>query len=292
MQEPDTFICVTSKVDTATELVKNSPLRFKFISEPLESIRAKSAPGTQYTSVAALIEIHEEEDVHGRDHERPSKPELAQSELIRTFKVHINPSNDYYDHRTTIRRNPLFGPWPQTLDEDQDSIYFALKNVVPDNIARKALCDWNTGGQLSEDAQILRASDGKLAKDWAVYERQVRKPTKLLVQQSAEDELVAWTSVDTETRLRDQKLAAADQPALASPEWQKLEDAAGAKEKVPQPRNFKAKTNPVAHILGIGMPFAGEGERLPRALRRKQYQFDHIRRTRKKLSQSKQEPAE
>lgn len=283
IQRPDTFICITSNKDSAAELIKSSPLRFKFISEPLESIQEKASPGTKYVSVAAPIEMHELKDGTGQDHERLSRPESTLPDPIKTFKVHINPSNDYYDHKTTIRRNPLHGRWPQTLDEDQDSVYFALKNVVPDNIARKALCDWHTGGQLSEDAKILRASGGEIAKDWHILERQMRRKANLLVEESAEDELVAWTSVDMETWQRDQKVAGQRkavnkqpvpgtapgvmpdsnaqepalssggdtldaatgpaQPALALSEWQKLVGAAGERDEASRPALDRKTSN-------------------------------------------------
>lgn len=293
IQQPDTFVCITSKADSASELIKNSPLRFKFvfISETLESIRQRSAPGTQYISVAAPIEIHEHhvEEGTGQDLGQPSNPKST-PELIKTFKVHIHPSSNYYNHRKTIRRNPLFGRWPPTLDEDQDSVYFALRNVVPDNIARKGLCDWNTGEQLSEDAKVLRASGGELAKAWSVYERQARMPTELLLEKSAEDELVAWTSVDSEIRLRDRNLARADELATAESEWQKLEEAVGANKEASRPRNFKPRTAAIGSVKGYSVPVTGEGDKLPRALRRVQYQKDHMKRRREKLAQSKQRP--
>lgn len=131
--------------------------------------------------------------------------------------MHINPSNDYYEHRTTVRRNPLHGRWPRARDEDQDAVFFALRRVVPDGMARQALCDWRTGGQLSEAARIIRASTGPLAKDWHVFERQARARTSRALERAADQELVAWTSVDDSVRfggLGKKSGGASGEPAL------------------------------------------------------------------------------
>lgn len=134
-----------------------------------------------------------------------------ESDLIKTFKLHINPSQSYYGHKTTINRNALHGRWPKTPIEDQDYIYFALRAVVPNNVACIGLCDWHTGGQLSEDAKILRNSEDT-AKYWHIRDRQMRRMNKRSAGEPELDEMLAWTSVDPETRLRDEEF----QRALSS----------------------------------------------------------------------------
>lgn len=203
-QQPDTFLCAPSKTSTVQALLRKTPLTFTFISQPLESIREKATPGGRPVSVAALIETHESKDGQGQD--------PAESDLIKTFKLHINPSQSYYGHKTTINRNALHGRWPRTLDEDQDFVYYALKEVVPNNVACNGLCDWHTGGQLSEDAKVLRNSE-ETAKFWHIRDRQIRRMNHRSAVHRDEDELLAWTSVVPEIRLRDEEFQRALQSA-------------------------------------------------------------------------------
>lgn len=207
-QLPDTFVCATTKTETANELVKHSPVTFKFVTEPLESIQAMARPGASPVNVAAPVQIHDLKEGDDQELARPTRPGSTMPDLIKTFKLHINPSQSYYEHKKTIRRNPIHGPWPKTLDEDQDSVFFALRNIVPKNVAQRGLCDWRTGGQLSEEAKYLRSS-AEGAKFWHLRQRQLRrKNSQLATAREHEDELVGWTSLDPETRLRDQRLRA------------------------------------------------------------------------------------
>lgn len=216
-QDPNTFVCATTKAEVANELVKISPLAFKFVSEPLQSVRARASPGVYAVDVAAPIEIHEVKD-DDPDLAQPPAPESI-SDPIKTFTVHINPSQSYYSHKEQIRLNPIHGPWPRTLREDQDFIYFALKKVIPNNFALQGLCDWHTGGQLSEAAKHLRMAKagGKL---WHIHQRQLRRENRSTANNGTGDELVTWTSLDEDTRRRDA-------------EWERavgvLEDQAGTR---------------------------------------------------------------
>lgn len=173
-----------------------SPLRFKYVTEPLESIQAKAAPGTRPTGVAAPIEIHElKTDAEGdAGAPTPAAPE-EQTDLIKTFKVHVFPSGPYYDHRKALRSNPLHGRWPlQAADGGEgqhDAVYYALRSVVPDNIAARALCDWRTGGQLSEADRVSRVTPA-VAKFVHIRDRHQRAVANRRVEEAAEDELVAW----------------------------------------------------------------------------------------------------
>ncbi|KAF3761027.1 hypothetical protein M406DRAFT_108355 [Cryphonectria parasitica EP155] len=204
LTEHNTFVCAPTRTDVANELIKASPLRFRFVSEPLQSIRAKSAPGAEPVDIAAPIEIHESEHGYSHDPADHTSPEsTTTSDPITNFTMYIHPSQSYYEHRTAIRLNPIHGRWPKTLEEDQDFVYSALKKVVPRNVAQNGLCDWQTGGQLMEDAKLIRTSQtaGKL---WHIMERRMRRQNRA-EQGEAENELVLWTSLDEAKMRRDEE---------------------------------------------------------------------------------------
>lgn len=158
-------------------LIKRSPLTFKFISETSESIDEETKPGIHAVGVASPIKLHEERDTRGASTAKAAQPQPT--DIVKTFTMHINPSQRYYQHKTNIRLSPTHGPWPkvdsaQTRREGQDFVYLALKAVVPDSIARAGLCDWHTGGQLSGEPVSMRAQ-ATSAKLWHIRERQERK---------------------------------------------------------------------------------------------------------------------
>lgn len=153
--------------------------------------------------VASPIKVHEEKG-SSTSTKVARAPEPQQgSDIVKTFTMHINPSQSYYEHKKNIRLSPTHGPWPkadspQTRSEDQDFVFLALKDVVPNTIAHAGLCDWHTGGQLSGEPVSLRAqaADARL---WHIKERQERKKTKSRgkgVQDQLGAHLTAVTSLD------------------------------------------------------------------------------------------------
>lgn len=161
------------------QLIKRSPITFKFVSETAESVDEETKPGIHAVGVASPIKIHEERDMRGTSTRVAKTAEPQPTDIVKTFTMHINPSQKYYEHKTNIRLSPTHGPWPevdsaQTRREDQDFVFLALKDVVPDSIARAGLCDWHTGGQLSGEPVSMRAQAAN-AKLWHIKERQERK---------------------------------------------------------------------------------------------------------------------
>lgn len=161
------------------QLIKRSPITFKFVSETAESIDEETKPGIHAVGVASPIKIHEERDIRGTSTRVAKEAEPQSTDIVKTFTMHINPSQKYYKHKTNIRLSPTHGTWPevdsaQTRREDQDFVFLALKDVVPDSIARAGLCDWHTGGQLSGEPVSMRAQAAN-AKLWHIKERQERK---------------------------------------------------------------------------------------------------------------------
>lgn len=126
--------------------------------------------------------MHIEKDSRGANTSVAKAAESQRSDIVKTFTMRINPSQSYYEHKTNIRLSPTHGPWPkadsgQTRREDQDFVFLALKDAVPDNIARAGLSDWHTGGQLSGEPASMRAqaADARL---WHIKERQARKKVR------------------------------------------------------------------------------------------------------------------
>lgn len=129
--------------------------------------------------MASPIKVHEEKDSRGTNPRAAREAEPQPNDIVKTFTMRINPSQSYYEHKTNIRLTPTHGPWPrvdsaQTRREDRDFVFLALRDVVPDTIARAGLCDWQTGGQLSGEPVSMRAqaADARL---WHIKERQARR---------------------------------------------------------------------------------------------------------------------
>lgn len=184
-------------------MIKRSPLTFKFVSETAESVDEETKPGIYAVGVAAPINVHEERDSRGTNTRVAKAAEPRPSDIVKTFTMRINPSQSYYEHKTNIRLSPTHGPWPkvdsaQTRREDQDFVFLALKDVVPNNIAHAGLCDWHTGGQVSGEPVSMRAqaADARL---WHIKERQARRRVRDRgkgTQAQLGGELTAVTSLD------------------------------------------------------------------------------------------------
>ncbi|ROV87047.1 hypothetical protein VMCG_10860 [Cytospora schulzeri] len=233
LPNPETFICVPTKGDMASDLVSRSPLTFKFISETLDSIEAKSLPGISPAGVASPIHVHEESN-NGRP-PRPGVNNKAQSpdDMVKTFTMHINPSQSYYEHKTNIRLSPIHGPWPRTPEQDQDSVYFALREVVPSDMAREGLCDWHTGGQLSGEPASIRAQHAN-SKLWHIRERQMRKRKNQEVEESENGgALVAFKSLGRPVQPASRGRLDESAPEKENPEVMELRDHDQERAAVP-----------------------------------------------------------
>ncbi|KUI74111.1 hypothetical protein VM1G_09908 [Cytospora mali] len=210
LPNPETFVCAPTKSEVASELINRSPLTFKFVSETLDSIEAKSLPGISPVGVAAPIQIHE-----NKARLPPSPDRAAQAspnDMVKTFTMHINPSQSYYEHKTNIRLSPIHGPWPKTPEQDQDFVYFALKEVVPNDIAREGLCDWHSGGQLSGEPAAIRAQH-EHSRLWHIRERQMRRRKTKELEEDGDGALVALKSLDGQEKPADQQRDGLDETA-------------------------------------------------------------------------------
>ena len=205
--------------------------------------------------VASPIKVHEE---RGTSTSVAKSAESQQtSDIVKTFTMHINPSQSYYEHKKNIRLSPTHGPWPkadspQTRREDQDFVFLALKDVVPNTIAHAALCDWHTGGQLSGEPVSLRAqaADARL---WHIRERQERKKTRgggKGVRAQLGGDLTAITSLDAFTGSTNKARRQEQSPDLQN--GADADSTQGAGSVAPQPkgpawvRRKQFKLNPLA----------------------------------------------
>ena len=149
-QDDRSFVSIASSLQMARELVLRSPMRFELLTDKADAARPLAgSPGI--TSPVEPLEA-----AAAAETTPPLRRETRQLSQ-KAFVLHIHPHADYR-HKTTIRRSPLHGPWP---DDDGDArgslVYYALGEVVPDGPARDALCDWQTGGQLSDRARLRRS---------------------------------------------------------------------------------------------------------------------------------------
>lgn len=169
-------------------------MTFKFISESLQTIQAKASPTIPPYDVAAPVIIHEVKNPS--ELERNQRPETDKklSDLIKTFTLRIEPSQNHYEHKPIIRRKPLHGPWPKSPREDEDFAFTALKQVLPMDLATQGLCDWHTGGQLVEDIKHVRVAE-ETAQQWQIRERLERRKAR---QQPlpGDGSLTAWGTVN------------------------------------------------------------------------------------------------
>lgn len=206
--------------------------------------------------VASPIKVQPEKGGKSTSVSKTAEPQ--KSDIVKTFTMHINPSQSYYEHKKNIRLSPTHGPWPnadspQMRREDRDFVFLALKDVVPDTHARAGLCDWHTGGQLSGEPVSLRAqaADARL---WHIKERQERKKTRNRTmgwQAQLDDNLTTVTSLDALCGSTNEAQDQGQPPALQNvPDGDSTTQGAG--EPAPSPkgpawvRRKRIKLNPLA----------------------------------------------
>ncbi|KAL8393010.1 hypothetical protein RB595_002990 [Gaeumannomyces hyphopodioides] len=67
----------------------------------------------------------------------------------KSFTLHAF-TTERYDHGLAIRVGPLWGRWPEEPVAREMLMFKALRESVPSNPGHEGLCDWYTGGQLTE----------------------------------------------------------------------------------------------------------------------------------------------
>ena len=148
-QDDRSFVSIASSAQMARNLVMRSPMRFEFITDKAGALR----PPAGSPDITSPVEPMETSEPPPESLRRETR-QLSQ----KAFVLHIHARADY-QHKTMIRRSPLHGPWPGDEDDAATTslVYNALREVVPDGPGRDALCDWQTGGQLSDQARLQRS---------------------------------------------------------------------------------------------------------------------------------------
>ncbi|KAM0287193.1 hypothetical protein ACHAQH_000507 [Verticillium albo-atrum] len=131
------FISVASDNESASELVRRSPLEYQLATgESSGSVRTflTTEPSTQ-PILNSIIDgqIDDEADVR-----------VGGQNTQKDFKLHIFPAPDYI-HSAAIRASPLHGPWAEGRRETIMSSL--LKRSLPADVAADGLSDWESGGQ-------------------------------------------------------------------------------------------------------------------------------------------------
>lgn len=77
--------------------------------------------------------------------EGPGRAKVQQ----KSFTLHAF-RTERYDHGLAIRVGPLWGRWPEEPVAREMLMFKALRRSVPSGPGQDGLCDWYTGGQLTE----------------------------------------------------------------------------------------------------------------------------------------------
>lgn len=155
-QDSASFVSIASSASMAADLVRRSPLTVEFITDKFDTAQQPLAPAS-FTSPIQPIETSAAA--------APATETRSGARVShRSFVLGVFPA-DGYRHKTTIRQSPLHGPWPQAGGDKHTFVYNALRDVVPDGPGADALCDWQTGRQLSDEPRMERSQEtrGRLA---------------------------------------------------------------------------------------------------------------------------------
>lgn len=156
-QDSSSFIAVTATPECAKTLVCDSPYQRILHVQDSATVATSStaAWGAAYRStitdpinIQPLEESDVQSNVVGNTAERGHLG--LKSKL---FTIRVFPGNADYNHKRTIGRNQLHGPWPQNNGYSTFTSN-ALARSVPRGYMSPGLRDWETGHQLSEESVV------------------------------------------------------------------------------------------------------------------------------------------
>lgn len=126
--------------EDAEALIANSPLTYQFAAGSAIHRTAQTAPT---------------EDPQTSRYPIPQEADSGQpDEAKKSFVLHIFPTGNNKTHADLIEDYTLYRSWPTWPDTDS----FVAKNLsksLPEGEMRDALADWETGGQLVEDGDVV-----------------------------------------------------------------------------------------------------------------------------------------
>lgn len=132
--------------EAAESLIAKSPLTYQLTTD---TTVYRTAPGAPNKSAGPRNPQTDEQSTP-REACASSSPEETKT----SFVIHIFPAGDNKSHADLIEDNPLFRSWPSWPDTES----FVAKNLrksIPEGEMRDALADWETGGQLMEDGDVI-----------------------------------------------------------------------------------------------------------------------------------------
>ncbi|KAI0148753.1 hypothetical protein GGR57DRAFT_504870 [Xylariaceae sp. FL1272] len=157
LQDDSSFIAVTTSPDTAKNLIKSSPLKQIVMAQNSTNSESsiQSTWGAAYSNSGPIATAVNPLPADSVPKETSASIELGLSHW--SFTLHIFSANKDYDHNAEIQKNVLHGPWPEGGDETY--IQAALRTIPP-SVLNTALWDWETGDQLSNEAEKFTGQEG------------------------------------------------------------------------------------------------------------------------------------
>ena len=145
--------------DAAQSLIAKSPLTYQ-----LAMNASSSQPGLVTSSEAASEGLEtdatpEEPQAKETQDPDPDQENASASSVTKSFVIHIFPPSASKRHKDMVEDSPLYWPWPSA----PDTTSFVARNLrmsIPESEMRDALADWDTGGQLRENAELARVKRG------------------------------------------------------------------------------------------------------------------------------------
>ncbi|KAL8418100.1 hypothetical protein RB594_001645 [Gaeumannomyces avenae] len=173
----NSFISVMKTSDAAKDLASRSPITYELITdkfappgardvleitaavEPIETTAASDPSFAGNYMRQFYRDLNSSSKGQTVDPGRPTNDSKNNSSSSsgggevkvehKSFTLHAF-TTERYDHGLAIRVGPLWGRWPEEPVAREMLMFKALDESVPSNPGHEGLCDWYTGGQLTE----------------------------------------------------------------------------------------------------------------------------------------------
>lgn len=166
LRDNSSFIVVTTKVESATKAIHDSPYQRTILSQGLDDPSNKSSRATW----GALYNIHSTitsplnpipaDRTGGGLAPPPGSRDANPADTVsqRTFTIRCFPANKDFDHYQMVRQDPLNGPWPD-VGGIETYTSAALRQSVPAGHMAAGLRDWESGRQMLRDSSSFVDED-------------------------------------------------------------------------------------------------------------------------------------
>ncbi|MBE3048377.1 hypothetical protein IMZ48_38915 [Candidatus Bathyarchaeota archaeon] len=155
---PSSFLSLTESSEAAETLIAKSPLTYHLATNtggyhtvPTPSSSADKPPPPQQPTPRP-----DPEEPPTDEHPAPEETGPPPADGVKSFVIHIFPRGPNKRHVDMIQDSQLYGPWPAYPETNS----FAARNLrmsIPEGEEMKdCLADWETGGQLCEDGDVVK----------------------------------------------------------------------------------------------------------------------------------------